>query len=171
MNPFHNFDKILRSRWKLKLFFLKVLPMGFLAGLRVEEVSEHRVVTSVPFKYLNKNPFASMYFAVQSMAAELSTAIIALRAISRSPVPVSMLVLNMQAEFTKKAKTRIFFTCQDINAIEQTIEESIKTGQGRTITITSTGTDEQGQVVSVFHFTWTFKPKIKQQNNENSKDI
>ena len=135
--------------------------MGFFTGLRVDEVSDQGTVVSVPFKYLNKNPFASMYFAVQSMAAELSTAIIALRVISKAPVPVSMLVLKMEAEFTKKATTRIAFRCDEAREIEQAVRESLDTGQGRTVTVTTTGTNEQGQVVSVFHITWTFKPKLK----------
>ncbi|MCZ6693800.1 MAG: hypothetical protein O6939_07840, partial [Bacteroidetes bacterium] len=34
--------------------------------------------TTIPYKFLNKNPFQSTYFAVQSMAAEASTAALAM---------------------------------------------------------------------------------------------
>ncbi len=156
-----DFDKILKSKWRLKLYFLRQLPMAFFAGLRVDKITEDEAHVSIPFKYLNKNPFHSMYFASLSMAAELSTGVIAMRYVSKAPVPVSMLVYQMDAQFKKKAKTRITFICKDSQAIKKTIDESIETKQGRIITVTTTGYDQQGQEVAVFHFTWTFKPKTK----------
>ncbi len=161
MRGFKNLDKILKNNWKLKLFFLKVLPIGVVTGLRVETINEEEVSVSVPYKYVNKNPFGSIYFAVESMAAELSTAIPALIAVSRAQVPVSMLVVKMEAQFTKKAKDRAIFTCRDLDLIQQTVDEAIKTGQGRTVTVKTVGIDKQGQQVATFTFTWSFKAKTK----------
>lgn len=155
----NNLEKVFRSRFKLNLYFLKALPMAYFAGLKVDEFTEDKVSVSVPFKWSNKNPFKSMYFAVQSMAAELSSAVIALSAIANVKVPVSMLVLKMEAEFTKKARTKVVFTCKDVQNIKNTVSESISTGEGKTVKITSTGLDLNGEVVSVFYITWTFKPK------------
>ena len=61
------------TSWRFIFFLIWKLPMGFFAGLRVKSLDNHQSIVTVPYNYLNKNPFNSMYFAVQAMAAELST--------------------------------------------------------------------------------------------------
>jgi hypothetical protein len=39
------------------------------------------------------------------------------------------------------------------------VHNALSTGEGQTVTIVSKGTDKEGDVVSEFHFTWTFKAK------------
>jgi len=133
--------------------------MALLAGLRVTELDTKHAVVTVPYKPLNKNPFKSMYFAVMSMAAELSSGIQAIAHVKDAPKPISMLVLNMQASFTKKARTRVKFVCNDGDKIAKAITESLKTGEGKTVEVDSTGYDTSGDVVATFQFTWTFKAK------------
>lgn len=144
---------------KMKMYMLTHLPMAFLAGLRVKELDSGRAVVSVPYKYLNKNPFRSMYFAVLSMAAELSSGILALSLVYEAEKPVSMLVLNMKAGFLKKARTKIVFTCNDGESISAAIAKSIETGEGQTVEVRSSGIDAHGEMVAEFNFTWTFKPR------------
>lgn len=151
--------KSFTNRFKLSMFFLKNMPMGFLNGLRVVEIDDNHASVSVPFNFLTKNPFKSMYFAVQSMAAELSSGVIAIEAVANAPVQVSMLVLNMEAEFIKKARSKIIFTCKDSQIITNSIQKSIETNEGQTAKISSVGKDIDGDIVSKFYFTWTFKPK------------
>lgn len=133
--------------------------MAYLAGLKILEIDEEKAAVSVPFKYLNKNPFRSVYFAVLSMAAELSSGILALAAIHDFSRPVSMLVLDMKAAFLKKAKSKIIFKCEDGEKISKAIAKSLETGEGQTVEVNTSGTDEAGEVVAEFSFTWTFKPK------------
>ncbi len=151
--------KLASNRFMIKLFFLKRMPMGLLNGLRVVEIDNKHASVSVPYNYLTKNPFHSLYFAVQSMAAELSSAVMAMAAISDASNPVSMLVLDLNASFTKKAKSKVVFTCNDGEKIVDAVAKTLKTGEGQTLTITSTGVDRAGDVVSVFKITWTFKAK------------
>ena len=145
----------------MKLFMLANLPMGLLAGLKITEIDKGKATVSVPFKYLNKNPFRSMYFAVMAMAAELSSGILSLAALHDVNVPVSMLVLDMQAQFIKKAKSKIEFSCNDGQKIIDTINKSIQTGEGETLVVHTEGFDTLGEKVAAFSFTWTFKPKHK----------
>ncbi len=152
-------EQMAKSPYKMKLFMMKQLPMAFLAGLKVIKMDNQGASVSVPFKYLNKNPFRSVYFAVLSMAAELSSGIIALAALHDSEVPVSMLVLKMKAKFLKKAQTKIVFHCEDAERIKQSIAKSIETDEGETIEVTSSGYDASGDKVAEFVFEWTFKPK------------
>ena len=151
--------KLAKSNFHMKLFMLKHLPMAFLAGLKITKIDQSTASVTVPYKYLNKNPFRSVYFAVLSMAAELSTGIMAMAAVNDYSIPVSMLVLEMKANFLKKARTKITFKCLEGDKLSSAIAKSIETGEGQTAELTSIGYDTEGDIVSEFKFTWTFKPK------------
>ncbi len=151
--------QLAKSPWKMKLYMLMNLPMGFIAGLKITEVTSAKAQITVPYKFINKNPFKSMYFAVQAMAGELSSGILALSEVAEATKPISMLVLNMKASFTKKARTKVTFSCNDGDKIRNAIAQSIATGEGQTVDVKSVGIDKNGDVVAEFTFTWTFKPK------------
>ncbi len=161
MDNSEQFMKTVRNSFKFRLFMLKSLPSAFLSGLKVVEISQEKAVVSIPFKFLTKNPFKSIYFASQAMAAELSTGVLALSHVYKRNPRISMLVFNMRADFSKKAKSKIFFTCEDGLKIKNAIEQSIKTSEGITVEAKSTGKNANGEVVSEFYFTWTFKPVLK----------
>lgn len=155
-------DKLIKAamnNFKMRLFMLKKLPLAFIAGLKIIHLDEEMASVSIPFKFLNQNPFQSIYFAALAMAAELSTGILALINVQSASKPVSMLVFEMNANFTKKAKGLVVFSCYEAKKIEDAIEESIKTGEGKTVTVTTVGIDIDGDQVAEFKFTWTFKPK------------
>ncbi len=154
-----DFRKLANNAFRLKLFFIKHMPMGFLNGLRIIELDEKHASVSVPYNWLTKNPFHSTYFAVQSMAAELSSGAMAIAEVMAAPKPVSMLVFDMTAKFTKKARNKVIFTCNDGEAISTAVKKTLETGEGQTVTITSVGVDRTGDKVSEFQFTWTFKAK------------
>ncbi|MDN3724104.1 DUF4442 domain-containing protein [Aequorivita sp. SDUM287046] len=145
------------------LLFFK-LPSASLMGVRVKTISENICVTTVRHSWINQNPFNSMFWAVQGMAAELSTGVLVMVAIRESNKNISMLVAGNKATFTKKAKGKIRFTCQDGYAIKKAIERSIATNEGQTIWVKSEGKDAAGDVVSIFEFEWTLK--LKQTSNK-----
>ncbi|WP_133271694.1 PaaI family thioesterase [Hymenobacter radiodurans] len=153
-----DFRRTIQNPLKLRLFMLRSLPMAYLAGLRVRDVTPEQATVTVPYKYLTKNPFRSIYFACLSMAAEMASGVLALMHIS-SGSPVSMLVTGLEAEFTKKAVGLIRFTSTDGGQIGKAIAESRITGEGRTVVCTSIGTDEAGDVVAVFRIRWSFRAK------------
>ena len=153
--------KMAISSWKMKIFMLQNLPMAFIAGLKIIQIDRDSAQVSIPYKYLNKNPFKSIYFASQSMAAELATGILAMAAVKDHKIPVSMLVLQMKSSFIKKANSKIIFSCEDGQAIADAINKAVEDGEGHTINAKSIGKNKEGQVVSEFEFTWTFKAKKK----------
>lgn len=142
----------------LRLFLLRQLPMAWLAGLRLTQLTPAAATVTIRYKFLTQNPFRSIYFACLGMAAELASGIQAMMHV-RSGSPVSMLVTHLEADFTKKATGRIAFTCADGPRIGQAIAESRATGEGRTVVATSTGLDEAGDLVAVFRVTWSFRAK------------
>lgn len=146
------------SPLKLRLFMLRKLPLAALAGLRLVALSPEAATVTVRYKYLTQNPFRSIYFACLSMAAELASGMQAMMQVQAGGA-VSMLVVGLTADFSKKAVGLIAFTCPDGAAIAQAVAESRATGEGRTVLCTSTGRDEAGDVVAVFRITWSFRAK------------
>ncbi|MBX0333437.1 DUF4442 domain-containing protein [Pontibacter sp. HSC-14F20] len=138
---------------------LSRLPMAYLANLRVQSISEERAEVTIPYKYLNKNPFKSIYFASLSMAAELSTGLLCMAQTYKSDPAVSMLVVHLEADFMKKAVGKITFTCEDGPGIKAAADQTKATGEGVTVVATSTGIDEAGDKVAEFRFTWSLKAK------------
>ncbi|PVW14797.1 DUF4442 domain-containing protein [Marixanthomonas spongiae] len=144
---------------KINTFLFFKLPSAWLTGVRVMRIDANSCVTSVKHRWINQNPFKSMFWAVQGMAAELSTGAMVMATIKESNENISMLVANNKASFSKKAKGRITFTCEDGIKVKEAIQEAIKTGEGQTVWMKSQGVDKAGNVVSTFEFEWTVKVK------------
>ncbi len=141
-----------------RFLFLK-LPRAFLCGVRLRSLNKERAVVTVTLNFLNKNPFKSMFWAVQGMAAELATGAIILSEVRSSTVPISMLVIRNEAEFLKKAKGKITFTCTDVALVKNQFATHLQSETGTRFWMQSDGVDEQGEVVSRFRFEWSVKAK------------
>lgn len=144
---------------KINTFLFFKLPSAFICGVRVKKLEPTKCVVTVKHRWINQNPFKSMYFAVQAMAAELSTGALVMYQIKKSNQKISMLVANNKANFTKKATGKITFTCLDGNKIELAINNTLATGEGQTFWMKSIGVDEIGTQVSEMDFEWSIKIK------------
>ncbi|WP_298391215.1 DUF4442 domain-containing protein [Hydrotalea sp.] len=158
-SSFKSFQQKIKHPVLYRLFLLKNLPMAFIAGLGIQQFNDEKALVNVSYRYVTKNPFRSIYFAVLSMAAELSTGILAFANIYQQPVKISMLVVNMQAQFFKKATGVIQFTCDNGLAIQAAIQKTITTNEAITLVCESTGRNQENEVVAYFTFTWSFKRK------------
>lgn len=144
---------------KLNAFLFFKLPSAFWCGVRVKAISLAECTVTVRHRWINQNPFNSMYFAVQAMAAELTTGALVMYQIKKSGKKISMLVANNKGTFTKKARGRITFKCIDGHLIEEAIKNTIATGEGQTFWMTSIGVDEKGDTVSELQFEWSVRIK------------
>lgn len=144
---------------KVNLFMMAKIPSAYISGVRLKSISDDEVVVTVKHRWINQNPFKSMYWVTQGMASELTTGILVMKQISECGKRISMLVTNQKGNFTKKARGRITFTCKEGNKIKQAIENTLKTGEGQTILLTSEGYDESGEKVSTFVYEWSIKVK------------
>ncbi|HEX4386126.1 MAG TPA: DUF4442 domain-containing protein, partial [Myxococcales bacterium] len=135
------------------------LPLAAFAGLRVRRLDETGAEVSLPAGWKTQNPFGSTYFAAQAMAAEMSTGAPMLWFIEQSGVKVSSLVTNISAKFTKKAVSEARFVFKDGAAMRAAISEAVVTGEPRTFTARSVGTQRDGSEVAEFEVTWSFKKK------------
>lgn len=147
--------------FKLNAFTFFKLPSAFWSGVRVQAISSEICQVTVKHRWFNQNPFKSMYFAVQAMAAEFTTGALVMYRIKESGKDISMLVAQNKAVFTKKATGRITFTCNQGNLIADSIQKAIETKEGQTVWLTSIGFNEKGEQVSEMQFEWTLKARSK----------
>lgn len=144
---------------KINLFMLYKLPSAYFCGVRVRSISREKAIVKVKHRWINQNPFKSLYWAVQGMASEFASGILVMQEIRNSKKNISMLVTHQEGRFTKKAKGKILFTCNDGNLIRETIQKSIETKEGQIIHLKTEGVDEKGDVVSQFIYEWSIKAK------------
>ncbi|CAL2084463.1 DUF4442 domain-containing protein [Tenacibaculum sp. 190524A02b] len=144
---------------KINLFLLFKLPSAFFTGVRVKSITDANSIVVVKHRWINQNPFKSMFWAVQGMASELSTGILVMKEIYESKHKISMLVTNMDATFTKKATGKIRFECNDGHLIREAISKAIETKEGQVVIVTSEGINEEGVSVSKFKYEWSLKVK------------
>ena len=156
-----HFLRLLKHPVKFRMFLFWKLPAAFFSGVRIKEINGERCVVTVPYKWLTQNPFRSTYFASLAMAAEMSTGALGMMYTQKRIPPISMLITNMEASYFKKATGKTFFVCEAGKQIYDAIESSVASGESKSITVKSTGTNKNGDVVAEFLFTWSFKVKVK----------
>ena len=144
---------------KLNTFLLFKLPAAYFTGVRAKSISDSTCTVSVKYKWINQNPFKSMFWAVQGMAAELTTGAMVMMKIMQSGKKISMLVANNNGSFSKKAVGRITFSCHEGHKIDETIRNVIESGEGQTVWLNAKGVNADGIEVSNFNFEWTLKVK------------
>jgi hypothetical protein len=72
-----------------------------------------------------------------------------------------MLITDMTAEYYKKATAVTTFVCRDGIALRDAVEEAIAANGNNIITVKSTGTNEAGEMIAEFSFTWSLKVRNK----------
>ncbi len=144
---------------KINSFMLFKLPLAYFGGVRVVSLSENTAVVKIKHQWMNQNPFQSMFWAAQGMAAEMSTGILVMQEIQNSNRKVSMLVKHQEGNFFKKATGTIKFSCNDGEKIQEAIQNSITTGEGQVIELNSKGINESGLEMANFVFQWSLKVK------------
>ena len=145
--------------FKFDWFTLLKLPAAWIMGVRVCYLDTLSCKVRVRHRWINQNPYRSMFWAVQGMAAELSTGILLTQNVKETNRKISMLVTHNKASFTKKARGKIVFTCEQGNEIDEVLRKAIASGEGQTLWMHSKGIDEMGDVVSSFSFEWSVKLK------------
>ena len=158
--PFPEFEKYISGPFKFTFFLFKKLPAAWICGIRLREIGPGHSIVSVPFKWLSQNPFNSIYFACQSMAAEMSTGVLAMGHSFRPKRKVSMLVTQVNGRFLKKATSKVYFTCNNGIEIQNAINATLETGEAKTVVATSTGLNAMGEMISEFTIEWSFKAKL-----------
>jgi predicted lipoprotein len=152
------FLKWANSRWAMWYFLMKRLPAAWFMGIYIHSVDGQSAQVALPYGWRSQNPFRSIYFAAQCAAAELSTGVLAMAALSEG-APVSMLVTAIEAEFLKKAADTLVFECIQGVEVAEVVEETRQSGEAIVLTMTSIGRLPDGAVAAKVEITWSFKRK------------
>ncbi len=155
------FFQLVMHPFKMHLFLFTKLPSAFFSGVRVRYIDEEKAVVTVPYMWFSANPFKSTYFACLSMAAEMSSGVLAMAYTYKQNPPVSMLVLKIEGNFVKKATGVTTFTCEEGNRLAQMIKEAMASGKSISVTVRSVGKNKADEIVADFAITWSFKVKVK----------
>lgn len=143
----------------LNRFLAIKLPSAYISGIRVSAISDTEAHAKVTHKWINQNPFGSLYWATQGMAAELVTGILLMKKIKDSGQNISMLVVKQEGSFHKKATGKIVFSCLQGTEIDQIISKAIQTGEGQHLLLKATGYNQDNVMVADFEFSWSIKLK------------
>ena len=146
--------------FSINYFLFFKLPSAYWSGVRVKSIDNNECVVSVKLNWFNKNPFKSIFWAVQGMAAELSTGMLVSKQINDRKINVSMLVISSSSNFYKKAVGRVKFNCIQGNELKNIFDKLDEKNPTNKISMFSRGIDEVGDVVSDFKFEWSFKRKF-----------
>lgn len=158
-----DFLKLATSPFKFGMFLFFRIPVAFLSGIRIKEITCDKCITTIPYRWLTQNPFHSIYFASLSMAAEMSTGALAMMNTHKRQPLVSMLVTKMEANYFKKATGKIYFVCENGAAIEKVVNEVHERKESKLVNVRSVGKNDKGELVAEFIFTWSFKVKQPQK--------
>jgi hypothetical protein len=144
-----------------KAGLLKVLPMAGIAGLKITELDEQQCKVTVPYKYINKNPFNTTYWAVLGMAAEMASGALVQMYTHKCQPSVSMFVTGCDAKFIKRATGLTTFVCNDGQIVADAVEKAISTKEGQKIVNNVKGYDKNGELLADFNFEWSIKARSK----------
>jgi len=146
----------IRNPIKFRLFLMKNLPAALFSGVKLRSADPGRTEITIPYKWFTRNPFRSTYFACLSMAAEMSTGILAMSCVYKRRPSISPLVVAVEGKFIKKATGITTFVCEQGNEIRSVVEEAAS-GTPQSIRVLSSGYNEQKELVAEFYITWSFK--------------
>ncbi len=143
---------------QINKWMLFKLPAAWLTGVRILSISDAKCEVKVRFKWINQNPYRSMFWAVQGMAAELTTGMLLTKSIQESNTNISMLLVGNKSNFYKKAVGKIKFICDQGEAAKELINLTKKNITHKAW-LKAKGIDETGDIVSEFDFEWSCKKR------------
>ena len=145
----------------LWMYLWAKVPAAAFAGVRLTELDSSRCRTSVPYGWRSTNPFRSIYFAAQAMAAELSTGALAMLSVESAAAKnggsVAFLITGLEASFGKKANALTTFTCEAGDELFAAVARAVESGEAQTVRAETIGRMPDGTEVSRFTFDWSFK--------------
>jgi hypothetical protein len=141
--------------FKLMLWFK--LPLSAFTGVKLGNLDSEICEVYVKYKWLNKNPFNTMYWAVMGMAAELCSGLLLMMYAYHKKPGISMYVVACSGKFVKTGLGKIAFTCSDGKLIANMVAECMANKSVGVIDCITRAHNEKGELVAEFIFTWSIK--------------
>lgn len=143
--------------WNFRLYLWARLPLAACAGLSLRRLDEAACTVTLPGGWRTQNPFRSMYFAAQAMAAEMSTGAPAMMLAEGASASVSMLVREVRGVFLRRIQGEAAFTFEGLAAMRAAVDRAVASGESESFVARSVGRAGDGTAASEFEITWSFK--------------
>lgn len=158
---FKEVQKGMLSWFSFKMLLLTKLPMGLLNGMRVREINEEKCKVVVPYKWLNRNPFKSTFWAVLGMAAEFASGALVVMYTWKLKPSVAFMLVGTTATFHKKATGKTTFECIEGAKVKAAVERAAFSTEAEVIELPVKGYSKEGDLLCEFTFTWSIKARKK----------
>lgn len=149
-----------RRPFRFRMALLSQLPMGFLSGMRIRELTRDHCKVQVRYKWLNKNPFRSTFWAVLGMAGEMSSGALCMMYTYKQKPSIALILVENSGTYSKKAVGKTTFVCHAGQAIADAVRQAIDTGEAVQVVCPVTGYNEAGEEVAQMQFTWSMKARL-----------
>jgi hypothetical protein len=135
-------------------FMLKMLPMGFLSGMRIAQLDDELCEVRLTYSWLIKNPFRSTFWAVLGMAAEMSTGALLVSYTRNQPDRISFILIENEAKYYKKGRGKMRFICNYSAQVKQTVLQAMKDNEKHEIQLPVRVLNASGELIAEMSFTW-----------------
>lgn len=153
------YRKRVSNPFLFKLGLMKDLPLASMIGVKLTKLDEVESNLTVSYKFLNKNPFKTTYWAVLGMSAEMASGLLLLMYTHKLKPSVSTFVIGCEAKFVKRALGTTTFKCVQGHEIAEKIKRTCETFAPEEIKCITNAYDENGELVAEFIFTWGIKAR------------
>ena len=134
--------------------------MGLLSGMHITEINEESCTVVLRDRWWIRNPFGSVFWAVMSMAAELSTGALVL-AYTQQP-GIQFILVGFEGKFLKKAKGKSFYFCHAGKEVARSASNILNTTAPDIIILPVLAQDASGQLLAEFKCHWQLRKPTKQ---------
>lgn len=153
------YKKLVLNPLAFKAGLIKDLPLASLIGVSLTKLDNHHCELTVPYRFLNKNPFNTTYWAVLGMVAEMGSGALLLMYTHKMKPSVSTFVVGCEAKFIKTAVGLTTFKCDQGHEIAEKVMKTCQTFEAQEIKCYTNAYNEKGEVVAEFTFTWGIKAR------------
>ncbi|MBJ7539715.1 DUF4442 domain-containing protein [Marinomonas transparens] len=133
-----NFFEKLSDNLKIKLYSFFTTPLLLKVSPRIDSFDKNVAIVSIPLNRSTKNIYKSMYFGAINIGAELCVFYI-IHKLTKNLKTCRVISQHYSIDFIKKPKGRVFFYCDEVQKVAQTIDNTIKTGKESSVAIKGHG--------------------------------
>jgi hypothetical protein len=155
--PASNLFKKLSNNRLFRAYLLWRLPLAYIAGVKVVAFRRDSATMSIRYRWINTNPFKSMYFAAMNMGAELACGLLVFAHINEVNPKISMLLEDFNSHYVRKGLGKVLFICQQGDEIKNAVEIASETTETQKLNVKVHATDVVGTILATFEMQWSLK--------------
>ncbi len=147
-----------KKTWLMRGFGLTKVPLLFMCAPRIVRLDDDVCEVLIPFRKIVKNHVGSMYFGAMAIGADTCVGMHAVNKIAQSKKNIGFIFKDFKSQFLKRAEGDTLFVCEEGKAVQELIDEVLRTGERAHKLITARAM-VRGEVVAEFELTLSLKAK------------